>query len=1278
MKFKIIFFFCFIFYILNGQSYRSSHQLEWNDVRSAEKLERQRLPEFKNAVQSTGLQSFPFYKTEMLLPGPGSISVRLKISKEHSLEMNDPSSIPSEIAHDYVVRSQVVNDRNRYSAVIEIIPFKKDPTTRQLLCMDEFDVITDFTPEASPIPIPDFTKVSALTNGLWYKISIPKRGIYKIDRTFIQKYLNLDPAGVDPRNIKIYGNGGEMLPESNDDPFTDDLVENPIYFKGEADGRFDEQDFLLFYANGPDSYRFNEVSKDYAYRKNIYNNLSYYFIKIDNSPGKRIATLASEPNPDYTSRQSFDFIHYEKDLVNLLDLDPGGEGSGKDWYGEELSNTREFDFGNAFLFENIDLGKKGKFSYAFAGRSPIVSQVVSEVESARSVANINYVVYSSISRFANIATQTEDFQPVSDLVKARISYPQVSSTSTEGWLDYFQISVWKKLIWNNKTLYIMDPASNTANVSRFILSKVTSTKQVWDITNPLDVQFIQGELLPGEEFRFSAKTSGSYRQFLVVDELLSFPSPDFISTVGNQNIHRLDEEDMLIIYNSKFKAEAERLMEHRSKHSGLRVTALDQQQVFNEFSSGSQDPTAIRNLARMLYMRNPNFKYLLLFGDGSYDQRYINTKDPNQNFIVSYETDESLDPILAFPSDDYFGLLDPGEGKNLAGKLDINIGRLGARDSAEAKNLVDKIIRYDTDPRMMGDWKLSTLYSADDEDSNIHFTQAERIAETAKDNYPLYNQEKIYLDAYEQITTPGGERYPEVNKAFANAFYQGALVVNYLGHGGYTGLAQERILQNTDIRNLENYYKLPLVIVASCTFNGYDDPSKTNAGEEGLHNRKGGFLALFSTVRAVYSDDNFDLTNSVYSYLFQFENGQALPLGEIMRRSKNEHSSGFIVYNSRKFLLFGDPSQRLAIPTLKNKVTKINSKNIGTQIDTFRALENVHIEGIVTDQNDAIQSGFNGKLYITVYDKEISLRTKANDPGSFSASYPLQKNIIYKGLVEVLQGAWEFNFTIPKDINYDFGQGKISLYATDEKRLDAAGFEQRFIIGGVSKDSLRDDTPPLVNVFINDAYFRSGGICDANPKIYAELSDDTGINISGNSIGHDLIAVLDGNTQSPIILNQSYQSKFNNQKEGVVNYPLKNLKPGKHTLEITAWDIANNSGTGQVEFFVVTEEQLLQGISNYPNPFSDKTVFQFETNLSAIEMHVRIDIQSLTGSPVRVLEENLNNPGYRVAQIEWDGMDQNGGQLPNGMYLYKLTVSAKTGQETIEKASDYQKLVLVK
>ncbi|MEI2694156.1 MAG: type IX secretion system sortase PorU [Saprospiraceae bacterium] len=1278
MKLKIILFFVFgTFFLSAQQSFQFSEKINWNPqlVRNSSGQSIQSL-RFDQSFNSADLPGIAIYKKEFEVSGNGELKVRLTPKATEAIQSTGLEAAIKLLKSEFDIYAHVFKARDKYVASIELIPYRN---SQQLEILKAFDLMVEFIPTGFPTnPLPNYANESVLSNGSWFKISIKQRGIYKIDKSFLEKNLKLDFNTLDPRNIRIYGNGGSPLPESTDAVFEDDLKENAIYIKGEDDGRFDENDFILFYANGPDLFQYEPTLSDYSYTKNPYSDVSYFFIKIDQNRGKRIPQQDGPANQSYQTNSSFDFKHIENDLVNLLDLDAGSEGSGKNWYGEELSNTREFDFGNSFIFDHIDLNKTGLFSFAFAGRAPVNHGVSAIVENQKVDVSIPYVIYSSINRFANIARKTASFQPISDLVKAKINFPQSGGTVSEGWIDFMQISVWKKLIWSNKLMYIMDPASFAFDASQFTIDNVLTAKRIWDITNPLDVIQINGTQ-SNNQLRFTSNTMNSYKQFVVLDESLTFDIPQFIGSVGNQNLHGLKDPEMIILYHKDYKTEAERLQTHRSKHSNVIVQTIDISQVYNEFSSGSQDPTAVRNFMRMLYLRNPKFKYLALFGDGSYDFRHINKRDADQNFVPTYETDESLDPITSFPTDDYYGLLDPGEGINLIGKLDLNIGRLVARTAEEAKNLVDKIIRYDTDPKTMEDWRLHVVFSSDDEDSNVHFNQSERISESVHSNYPIYNEEKIHLDAYEQVTTPGGERYPEVNKAFANAFFQGALVVNYMGHGGYSGLAQERILQNTDIKTLENYYKLPLVIVASCTFNGFDDPTKTNAGEEGLHNQQGGFLALFSTVRAVYSDDNFDLTSSVYNYIFQFENGLPLPLGEIMRRAKNDNSAGFIRTNSRKFLLFGDPAQRLAIPLLKNEVDSINSKPLSAVADTFHALETMNVIGRVTDQNGVLQSDFNGKLYVTVYDKEISLRTKANDPTSYTATYKLQKNIIYKGLVNVNAGKWNFSFIIPKDINYEFGKGKISLYATDEKTKDAAGYEDRLIIGGVSNDSIKDDRPPVVKVFMNNADFVNGGICSRNPILYSQISDDFGINISGNSIGHDLTAVIDQNSQAPIILNQVYKSKLNNPREGELNYPLKNLSPGKHTVTITAWDISNNPGSGHLEFNVIDESDItVDRVYNYPNPFSNQTEFQFETNILASEMEIIIQIQSISGRVVKTLTKNILNNGYRIDGIKWDGNDDFGSDLANGVYLYRLSMNAKTGNEIIHKRSSYQKLVLLK
>ncbi|MBK9107704.1 MAG: hypothetical protein IPM92_04810 [Saprospiraceae bacterium] len=652
MKFKIISFLLLAVHFLNSQSQRIEVNLQWeldafesngnilNDL------------SFKQASKKAGLSRLPFYKYEFKLPQNGHLEAKLIIKKEFSKKAQFTSSEIDELKDAYILQTHVLESRSNFTGIIELLPLRKLEES-QVHLLHQFEIEYNFIPAFSPVPIPEFTRISNLSSGIWHKIGIPKRGLYKLDRSYFINTMKLDVSNLDPRRIQIYGNGGQMLPESNDEAFIDDLKENAIYFKGESDGKFDDGDFILFYAAGPDSYAFDSASQNYSYRKNVYMDESIYFIRLDGTNSKRMASIPSAENPDYTSQQTFDFIHYENDLVNLLDLDPGGEGSGKDWYGEELSNTREFDFGNTFIFDHIDVNQKAKFSFAFAGRAPTSSVVYAEVEDKTVSQNIFQITISSISRFANIARRTDEFQPVSDLIRAKIRYPLINGTNSEGWLDHFRISAYKKLIWTDKPIYILDPVSAKYEVSQFRIENAGTGKLIWDISNPLDVQSIQAKPATGSELQFAIPTKARYKQLLVFSETGSYPTPIYKGSTGNQNLHSLDQLDMLIVYHKSFKNEAEQLQEHRSQHSGLRITSVELDQIYNEFSSGSQDPAAIRNMCRMLYSRNSDFKYLLLFGDGSYDMRHRNKKDPDENFIVSYETDESLDPITAFPSDDF-------------------------------------------------------------------------------------------------------------------------------------------------------------------------------------------------------------------------------------------------------------------------------------------------------------------------------------------------------------------------------------------------------------------------------------------------------------------------------------------------------------------------------------------------------------------------------------------------------------------------------------------------
>ncbi|MEO6190105.1 MAG: type IX secretion system sortase PorU, partial [Saprospiraceae bacterium] len=585
----------------------------------------------------------------------------------------------------------------------------------------------------------------------------------------------------------------------------------------------------------------------------------------------------------------------------------------------------------------------------------------------------------------------------------------------------------------------------------------------------------------------------------------------------------------------------------------------------------------------------------------------------------------------------------------------------------------DKIVRYDIEPKILSDWKVNLLFSADDEDGNAHMSQVDDIANEVNSTYQLYNQQKIYIDAFEQISTPGGERYPEANQAITDEIFKGSLVFTYLGHGGPTGLAQERILQENDIKTWDNEFKPPLFITATCSFTPFDDPRILSAGQL-TQIQKNGTIALFSTVRAVFSSENSAITRATFKNAFLKKDNKYPTLGEILLAAKNDVSSE----NSRKYILFGDPSQKLAYPRYEAEVNTINGKSLSS-IDTLKALQKVNIKGIIKDDNGALNTNFNGLLYITIFDKPVNLKTRANNAGSTPFFYNLQKNIVFKGTSQIVNGEWTVDFIVPKDINYSFGAGKISLYASNLKDADAAGYTNNFKIGGFVKDAVKDDQPPIVKLFINDVNFVNGGISNENPKLYAELSDDYGINITGNSIGHDLIAILDGNDQNPILLNNFFKSKVNDFREGNVTYPLKNLSIGKHTLSLIAWDISNNRGIGNIEFNVISSDDVnIEKVYNYPNPFNKKTNFQFETNYINIPLEVSIQIQSISGKIVKTIQQTITPTGFRISDIEWDGKDDSGQELANGVYLYRIGLYSSTKDLVLSQKSNFQKLVLLR
>jgi hypothetical protein len=1096
---------------------------------------------------------------------------------------------------------------------------------------------------------------SVLASGNWFKIAVKESGVYKIDIPFLNS-LGVGTQNLSSSAIRIYGNGGYMLLEANSDLPKDDLEENALMVVDGGDGIFSGTDYLLFYANGPNQWSKDSLNKRFTHKQNIYSDKSFYFLTIGGT-GKRIASVTNNflPNTTITSFNERNF--HELDTINFL-------ASGKEWYGEELSSlpgralSRSFDF----TVPNFTFNTEATLLTNCIARSVGASSRVDVKINNQPLQQINILATGSgqydlfAQESTSLATTTISQNNIS------INYSFVpASFNAQAWINWFEFYARRNLSMNGiNQLSFRDWLSVADNnVGEFLVSNTSSTVQVWDITNPLAPVNMQGSF-NNSVFRF-INNCNRLREYICFNGN-EFLKPEAAGKINNQDLHNTSPADYLIITYPTLLAQANRLAQFHQQKNSLRVKIITTEQAYNEFSSGSPDPTAVKDFIKMYhdkYRSQPadKLKYVLLFGDASYD--YKNRLTNNTNFVPSYQSISSLDPLASYTSDDFFGFLDDNEDINsgaVTNILDIGIGRVPAKNDTEAKNFVDKVFAYH-DKKSLGPWRNSITLIADDEDQNLHLQDTETFSATVSNADSIINLNKIYLDAYEQQSGSGGSKYPQANDAINNAVYNGTLIWNYSGHGGFRRLAEEVILDQEIINNWNNSNRLPLFITATCDFAPFDNPDINSIGENLLLRQNNGAIALMTTTRLVFSFSNRLLNNNYLSTaLLPDALNKFKTLGEAVMAAKNVtyQTSGDVI-NNRKFTLLGDPAMKIALPEQKIRVTKINNLPV-SQTDTLSATENVTLEGELTDAQGNLLSSFNGRVYTTVFDKPLQTTTLANDPSSVATNFIKQNTVLFKGKNTVSAGKFSFSFKLPKDINFQYGNGKVSLYAEDSIK-DAAGFFTKFIIGGDAGIASNEKTGPEIKAFLNDEKFVNGSITNQNPMLIVKLKDSSGINTTGTAIGHDITAVLDENNSTIFILNDFFETDLDNYGKGVARFQLPVLEPGKHILRIKAWDNLNNSAEYILEFIVVkSEEFLITRVLNYPNPFTTKTQFWFEHNRPGQDLRVKINIFTVSGKIIKGLSSTINTAGTRSCEVEWDGLDEYGAKIGRGVYLYKLTV----------------------
>ena len=850
-----------------------------------------------------------------------------------------------------------------------------------------------------------------------------------------------------------------------------------------------------------------------------------------------------------------------------------------------------------------------------------------------------------------------------------VSYSSSGHTNVR--LDYIRMQFVRTLRPYGACTFFRSLTS-VGNASRFVISEANSNTLVFDVTDALNVKRVEADL-NGSELSFTIP-AGRLREFVLVQTNQTFPSPEVVGEVASSNLHGLEQRDMIIISAPSLVQQAERLaVAHREK-DGLTVEVVTPEAIYNEFSSGTPDATAYRRLMKMFYDRSSSLgnppKYLLLFGDGIYDNRGISGEVQGvswSNMLLTFQSQESLN-VYSYATDDYFAFLEDNSGSNFSrDKMCLGVGRFPIRTVTEATQMVDKTISY-MENKDSGSWKNNVTFVADDgnnEDSftTNHMKQADQLAEAIEEMQPGFLVNKVYFDAYKRSSLG---TYPDVHNEIEKLLKSGQLLINYTGHGSTTHWADESVWTQTDINN-SSYKHLPVWVTATCDFTRFDDV-KTSAGESVFLNPTSGGIALFTTTRVVFSGNNANLNKALIDNLFQEGANSRYTLGEAMMYTKRQLNDS----NKLNFILIGDPALKFAYPEYKARVTAVNGEAVSDEPFEFKALSRITVEGEILNPSGSFAADFTGVLSSTIFDSQSSITTLGNSSEKFTyLDYP---NTIYIGRDSVRNGKFSFTFMVPKDISYSNKKGKLNLYASSETK-EAQGSFFDFIVGGTS-DTAETDTigPEIRQIYLNDSSFVSGDKVNTTPYFVAKLWDKSGVNITGSSVGHDMMLTIDSMPSMSYNLNSYYALLPDSENEGLVQFSIPELEPGMHTAEFKVWDILNNSTTYTFTFEVAEglKPNLIEMYAT-PNPARDQVEFFLHHNRPESNLKVTVMVYDMTGKFLWSTEKSGSSELFKAYIVTWNLTDNGGRRLRPGVYLYRAAISTNNSKE----ATKANKLIIL-
>ena len=1084
-----------------------------------------------------------------------------------------------------------------------------------------------------------YASESVLNSGKWVKIQVAEDGIYKLTAADLKKmgFSNLD-------KVAVYGYGGWPLDEDFSTTYIDDVPEVAVW-RG--------ADYLLFYGKGPRKWEYSS-DKSFIHTNNPYSNYGYYFVTEKETTGRTMEKAASAAGATLQVTTFDDYVLHEEELVSV-------NSSGRELYGESFTSTLSRDFTISVPGITNDEGK-ATLSFISRGNGTITMNVDGNalISGSVSVPSDEYEVARELYR------ERAWMADKGETVKVNIGYSTTGHKNVH--LNYFRLQMKRQLkVYDNYTFF--RSLSARGNASRFVIQGADASTLVFDVTDGVNPQQMETSL-NGTELSFSIPASASLREFVVVKPS-QIKAPVTVGEVANQNLHALPQQDMIIIAQPNFTTQAERLAEaHRTKDN-LTVRVVTPESIYNEFSSGTPDATAYRRFMKMFYDRQTSEadapKYLLLFGDGSFDNRKLTSAWKSvdmSNMLLTYQTENSLSS-QSYVIDDYFGFLDDADNKKSLQnkKLCLGIGRFPIRTVEQATQMVDKVISY-MENKNTGSWKNNLCFMADDGSNTDgfmteHMEFADQLAGYVESEHPEFLVNKLYYDAYKKDMAAG--TYPDVRSGLQKLLKDGLLLFNYTGHGGTTALSDEKVLTQTDI-NQFTYTHLPVWVTATCDFTRFDDLN-TSAGEDVFLNKSSGGIALFTTVRVAYSRPNFPINDNVIRNLFERNNGRRRTLGEVMQATKNTLSS---VYKLG-FCLIGDPAVKMAYPEFGMKVTTVNGQSVDGNSISFKALEKITVEGEVLDVSGQLVTDFTGIVNPTVKDSKVTVTclknsNKDDSPAFTFTDYP---NTIFIGNDSVRNGKFSFTFTVPKDISYSNLQGKMNLYAVDtENGHEAQGNFDNFIVGGTS-DTAETDTigPEIRALYLNDTTFVDGGQVNTTPYFVAELWDKSGVNITGSSVGHDMMLVIDESTVLSYNLNSYYELLPGEDGTGIVKFPIPALEPGKHTAEFWVWDILNNSTVRTFTFEVVEGlKPFLFDVIATPGIAREQVTFHLMHNRPESRMRVGIMVYDLAGRQLWKHEESGTSGLFENYTVSWD-LTSGGVRMRPGVYIYRAAISTDNSKD---------------